>query len=114
MKRFKPTLLKRQIESNRTPQPPDSRPSEEGSRDERSVMATPFVTFITKHAWFHAISLIRLGLFRWDELEDLSQDLLLDLLQRFSRSAVPQWAVFLCSTCDGEPHQRPLGEKVSA
>lgn len=44
-----------------------------------------FVKYIQKRAFFHAVSLFRSGWYRWDQVEDLRQDILVDLLQRLPR-----------------------------
>jgi DNA-directed RNA polymerase specialized sigma24 family protein len=44
-----------------------------------------FILYTWDRASFHAASLVRCGLYRWDEREDLRQELLVDLLQRLPR-----------------------------
>src|SRR5215472_17255411 len=53
--------------------------------ERRLLMSPPFVSFISAEATRCAASLVRSGLFRWDEFDDLSQELLLDLLIRLRR-----------------------------
>jgi DNA-directed RNA polymerase specialized sigma24 family protein len=45
----------------------------------------PFIEYICKLASYHAASLVRCGFYRWDDCEDLRQDLLVDLQRRLSR-----------------------------
>jgi DNA-directed RNA polymerase specialized sigma24 family protein len=86
MKRFKPTQARPSIAPPLLDRLKNSPPGgEHGIAKGLGTIAPSFVSFMIRAANFHAISLVRCGVFRWDELEDISQDLLLDLHQRLSR-----------------------------
>jgi RNA polymerase sigma factor (sigma-70 family) len=52
------------------------------------VMNPAFVSYVVKHASRRATSLVRCGLFSFDDWEDLRQDLLLDFFRRISKFSV--------------------------